>query len=131
MEKAQNRLRILLSNDDSWASANIRAFYYALKTAGHNVLMVAPTSNQSGTGGTVVLPMNKTLIAPGRYDSIPVGAPFAGSNDTDKGLNYFAGTPAACVLWGLDNVVPSFFGGKEVDLIVSGPNEGTNLGAFL
>jgi len=46
-------LNILLANDDSWASANIREFYKALKAAGHRVLLVAPAVNQSGKGGTV------------------------------------------------------------------------------
>jgi 5'-nucleotidase len=46
-------LNILLNNDDSWASANIREFYKALKAAGHKVLLVAPAVNQSGKGGTV------------------------------------------------------------------------------
>ena len=46
-------LNILLGNDDSWASANIREFYKALKAAGHRVLLVAPAVNQSGKGGTV------------------------------------------------------------------------------
>jgi 5'-nucleotidase len=48
-------LNLLLTNDDSWASANIRAFYHALKAAGHVVLLVAPVVNQSGKGGTVSL----------------------------------------------------------------------------
>lgn len=34
-------LNILLTNDDTWASANIRATYAALKADGHEVLMVA------------------------------------------------------------------------------------------
>lgn len=46
-------LNILLNNDDSWAAANIREFYKALKAAGHKVLLVAPAVNQSGKGGTV------------------------------------------------------------------------------
>lgn len=88
--------------------------------------------NQSGKGGTVVFPAAKTLAAPGgRFNSIPAGAPFAGTNASDPGLAYFDGTPAACVLWGFDNVAPDFFKGKDVELVVSGPNDGTNLGAFL
>lgn len=46
-------------------------------------------------------------------------------------MQYFDGTPAACTLFGLDQVVPDFFKGKAVDLAVTGPNEGTNLGPFL
>ena len=131
VQKTKNPLRILLSNDDSWASANVRATYYALKTAGHNVVLVSPAANQSGKGGTVVLPVNKTLTTPGRNNSIPVGAPFAGRNETDAGINYFDGSPAATVLWALDNVVSNFFNGKGPQLTVTGPNEGTNLGPFL
>jgi hypothetical protein len=46
-------LNIILNNDDSFVSANIREFYKALKAAGHKVLLVAPAVNQSGKGGTV------------------------------------------------------------------------------
>lgn len=58
-------LNILLNNDDSWASANIREFYKALKNAGHRVLLVAPAVNQSGKGGTVscTSKQSKTLIS--------------------------------------------------------------------
>jgi 5'-nucleotidase len=51
--QSSSALNILLGNDDSWASANIREFYKALKAAGHKVLLVAPAVNQSGKGGTV------------------------------------------------------------------------------
>jgi 5'-nucleotidase len=55
-------LNILLGNDDSFAAANIREFYKALKAAGHKVLMVAPVVNQSGKGGTVRALLNNTRI---------------------------------------------------------------------
>lgn len=129
--KASKSLRILLSNDDSWASANVRATYYALKSAGHKVLMVSPVVNQSGRGGTVVLPGVPNLTTPGRDDSVPVGAPYHGANITDPGLTYVNATPAAAVLYALDQVVPDFFDGKEIDMAVTGPNEGPNLGPFL
>lgn len=32
------RLNILLSNDDGWAEANLRALYTSLNRRGHNVL---------------------------------------------------------------------------------------------
>lgn len=131
VHKAKHQLRILLSNDDSWAAANLRALYYALKTAGHQVLVVSPSQNQSGKGGTVVLPDSPTLTAPARNDSVPAGAPYRGANVSDAGLTYVNATPAASVLFGLDQVVPEFFKGKPIDLTVTGPNEGTNLGPFL
>lgn len=131
--KPRYPLRILLSNDDSWASANVRGTYYALKSAGHKVLMVSPVVNQSGKGGTVVLPDRATLSTPGRDNSVPAGAPYHGAEPYDAGLTYVNATPAGAVLYGLDQVAPGFkdFDGKAPQLTVSGPNEGTNLGPFL
>ncbi|EST07298.1 Survival protein SurE-like phosphatase/nucleotidase [Kalmanozyma brasiliensis GHG001] len=138
VKSASNPLNIVLTNDDSWGSANIRALYYALRRAGHRVLMVAPSHNQSGKGGTVVLPASLNITSAGRGGFAPVGAPFAGLNVTDPGLRYFNGTPAACAGWALDHDAQYFFNATSrndstagVDLVVSGPNEGTNLGPFL
>lgn len=44
---------------------------------------------------------------------------------------YYNGTPAACAFVGLDYVVPNFTDFSTVDLVIAGPNEGTNLGPFL
>ncbi|ETW85643.1 hypothetical protein HETIRDRAFT_443564 [Heterobasidion irregulare TC 32-1] len=123
-------LNILLTNDDSWASANIRATYTALKAAGHDVLMVAPAINQSGHGGTFVLPSGNITAPGGEFGSIPVGAPFFGQDATNPDLWYFNGTPAAAAIWGIDVIAPMHFGNKTIDLAVSGPNEGQNNGPF-
>lgn len=48
-----------------------------------------------------------------------------------KRSGYFNGTPAATVAFGLDIVAPMHFGNKTIDLVVTGPNEGSNLGPFL
>ncbi|CAO1623649.1 unnamed protein product [Parajaminaea phylloscopi] len=128
--KASKALNIVLNNDDSWASANLRAFYYALRTAGHNVQVVAPAHGQSGTGGTIVLPKNQTLVTPGEFGALPASAPYSGRNETDHGLAYFDGTPAACTFWALDQVQP-FNTTGGIDLLVSGPNFGPNLGPLL
>lgn len=47
---------ILLTNDDSWVSTNIRATYRELTQAGHNVVLVAPVSQRSGFGGKFDVP---------------------------------------------------------------------------
>ncbi|KAK0483315.1 sure-like protein [Armillaria novae-zelandiae] len=124
-------LNILLTNDDSWASANIRATYSALKADGHNVLMVAPAVQQSGRGGTFVLPTTNITAPGGEFGSIPVGAPFFGHDENDQNLWYFNGTPAASAVFGIDIIAPVHFGSKPIDLVVSGPNEGGNNGPFL
>jgi 5'-nucleotidase len=87
-------LNILLNNDDSFVSANIREFYKALKAAGHKVLLVAPAVNQSGKGGTVsstdsrysfsgvlikinqtVFDSNANLTGPAEFNYLPAGSP--------------------------------------------------------
>lgn len=133
--KSKNPLNILLVNDDSAFSANIRATFYALKTAGHRVLIVAPYANQSGKGGTVVLPQNLTTTTPSRDGIVPAGGPFADKNQPDPAIRWFDGSPAAALLWGLDQEAPGFFNSNStnggVDFVVSGPNEGQNLGPFI
>ncbi|KAI8998912.1 5'/3'-nucleotidase sure [Trametes punicea] len=124
-------LNILLTNDDSWASANIRATYSALKADGHDVLLVGPAVQQSGKGGTFVLPTTNITAPGGEFGSIPVGAPFFGHDTQNPNLYYFNGTPAATVVFGIDIVAPTHFGSNPIDLVVSGPNEGQNNGPFL
>jgi len=126
-----NPLNILLTNDDSWASANIRATFSALKADGHNVLLVGPAVQQSGKGGTFNLPTTNIVAPGGEFGTIPVGAPYFGHDAQDQNIWYFNGTPAATAIFGLDILVPRHFGKTPVDLVVSGPNEGSNNGPFL
>jgi 5'-nucleotidase len=44
-------LDILLTNDDGFETANVRALYQRLKAAGHDVVISAPVHNHSGGGG--------------------------------------------------------------------------------
>lgn len=70
---AVNGLNILISNDDGFGTANIRELYKAMKAFGHNVYIVASTSNQSGTGGTAVYTTEHNLTADTEFgiSSIP------------------------------------------------------------
>ncbi|TDL25054.1 5'/3'-nucleotidase sure [Rickenella mellea] len=127
-------LNIILTNDDSWASANIRATFTALKADGHNVVLVGPAVQQSGRGGTFVLPTSNITAPGGEFGTIPVGAPFFGQDLQNQNLWYFNGTPAATAAFALDIIAPIHFGkpaNQSVDLVVSGPNEGNNNGPFL
>ncbi|KAK7693133.1 hypothetical protein QCA50_002699 [Cerrena zonata] len=123
-------LNILLTNDDSWASANIRATYSALKDDGHDVVLVGPAVQQSGKGGTAVLPTVNITAPGGEFGTVPVGAPYFGHELNDTNIYYFNATPSESVLFGLDIVIPQFFDNRTIDLVVSGPNEGNNLGPF-
>ena len=46
-------LNIVLSNDDGFDKPNIIALYQTLKAKGHNVIISAPYTNQSGRSGYV------------------------------------------------------------------------------
>ncbi|RLV92688.1 Acid phosphatase [Spathaspora sp. JA1] len=118
---------ILLTNDDGWAATNIRATYSKLKDAGYNVYMVAPVSQRSGFGGKFDVPTSPTLETDGGFSYPAAGAPSWGHEESDDHIWYFNGTPASCVAFGL-TYLPEFFNKSiDYDLVVSGPNEGTNL----
>ncbi|KAI0691180.1 sure-like protein [Cytidiella melzeri] len=124
-------INILLGNDDSWASANIRAAFDELTKRGHNVLLVAPLVQNSGQGGRVILPTTNVTAPGGEFGSVPVGAPFFGHDVNNDKMWYFNGTPAAVTFFALDVIVPMVLGNATIDLIVNGPNEGENLGPLL
>ena len=107
-------LRILLTNDDGFDSAGISALHAALIAAGHDVTVVAPATQQSGKGGS---------LNTGVFDFTPGGGTMALTN---HGGNVWslAGTPSDSVRAGLDIVMAD----DPPDLVVSGLNEGQNLG---
>lgn len=126
-----NALNILISNDDGFTSSNIRATYQALKTAGHNVYLIASTTNMSGHGGQFDFSTDPKLTADTEFGDFKAGSPVIGHEESDNHIWYFNGTPAACVGVGLDYVIPRFFSNATIDLVVAGPNEGANAGNAL
>ncbi|KAI9704813.1 MAG: hypothetical protein M1836_006593 [Candelina mexicana] len=124
-------LNIIINNDDGFATVNIREFYKSLKAAGHNAWIVAPVENQSGRGGTLSFTDQAKLTSAGQYDSVPKGAPSFGHDPNDDHIWYYNGTPSACTLFALDYVVPQKWNGAKPDLLVSGPNFGSNAGPYL
>lgn len=99
-------LRILLTNDDGYDTPGIRAVLEALVAAGHDVTLVAPRTDQSGSGMRVST--QGTLDYERHAENI-------WSVD---------GSPADSVLVGLLHIMPS----EPPDLVVSGANFGPNLG---
>ncbi|EPS36326.1 hypothetical protein H072_10160 [Dactylellina haptotyla CBS 200.50] len=126
-------LNIIINNDDGWATANIREFYKALRADGHNAYIVAPVEQQSGQGGRTVFSAEAKLSRPGQFDTVPAGAPSFGSDPMDSHIWYYNGTPAAVTFFALDYLVKrkEIFSGSDPDLIVTGPNEGSNAGPFV
>lgn len=124
-------LNIIVNNDDSWGSANIREFYRLLKEKGHDVYLVAPSDFQSGQGGRTVFDTSPTLTKNSAYGILKAGEPSFGTDPADSHIWYYNGTPAAVTFFALDYVVPKVTGWSKVDLVVNGPNFGNNLGPFL
>ncbi|CAK7895413.1 acid phosphatase [[Candida] anglica] len=118
---------ILLTNDDGWASTNIRATYRDLKSAGYDVILVAPVSQRSGWGGKFDVPQTKELLNDGEFGYVKKGAPSWGQDQDDKNIWYFNGTPSSCVSFALDYLFPEYYSDKTIDYVFAGPNEGPNL----
>ena len=96
-------LELLLTNDDGIDSPGIRAMYEELSTVA-NVTVVAPADDQSAVGRS--LSHEATVY--------------------EHELGYaLAGTPADCVVAGLAELGPT------PDIVVSGCNEGANLGEYV
>ncbi len=99
-------LRILLTNDDGYDTPGINAVRETLLAAGHDVTLVAPLSNQSGSGIRVT--------TQGVLDYMEHSA----------GVWSVDGSPADSVLVGLLHIMQ----GEAPDIVVSGANFGPNLG---
>jgi 5'-nucleotidase len=102
-------LNILVTNDDGIYADGLWAAVKELKKIG-DVTVVAPDRDQSGAGTSV------TLRLPLRLHKV---------DPKIQGVDTFRleGTPADCVIMALKVAIK-----KEIDLIVSGINEGANLG---
>jgi len=128
---------IIITNDDGLTS-NVVALYKALKAEGHDVIVAVPCQNQSGMGAALGLRPLTTLETACRNNAAGVGAPGAGPM-THEGLktegfgadfHYVNSTPVMALLFGLDVVAMKRWGAAP-DLVLSGPNEGQNVGAIV
>lgn len=110
---ASEQLRVLVTNDDGYQARGIRALARALAGAGHEVLVVAPLTDQSGVGTARAAWVNR---------------PIATASEDADGITYIGvdGTPALAVTMAR---LGAF--GKSPDLVVSGINHGYNFGVIL
>lgn len=111
-KKKQPPLRILVTNDDGVTSDGIDALVQALEgVKGVTVAVIAPAENQSGKGATTT---------GGTLSATPT--------TTRSGVKAVAvaGTPADSIIYALEQ------GGlkQKPNLVMSGINQGQNLGAF-
>jgi 5'-nucleotidase len=99
-------VKILISNDDGYRSDGIRRLSAALAALPDvTVTVMAPERNRSGASNSLTLdvPLRVTQVEPGVY--------------------FVAGTPTDCV-----HLAISGFFDHEHDIVVSGINDGANLG---
>ena len=102
-------LSVLVTNDDGYAAPGLDAVVTELRTLpGVTVTVVAPATNQSGTGG-------KTTPTPVAASPQQTAGGFPATA--------VAGFPADAVVYALDTAMK-----QKPDLVVSGVNEGPNLG---
>ncbi len=106
----EGRPLILVCNDDGIESEGIRHLAAEMAKLG-DIMVAAPLHNSSGVGHGITY---RVPIAYGRYDKLE-----------EMEAWWVDALPASCVRWALD----TRFDGREVDLVVSGINDGANLGA--
>src|SRR5690625_23300 len=97
-------MRILVSNDDGYHAPGIRALVDALEGLA-DITVVAPETNHSGSSNAITL--NRPLW----------------KHTAPKGYHYVNGTPSDCVHIALTGMLDF-----RPDLIVSGINNGANMG---
>ncbi len=101
-----DRPLVLITNDDGIDSPLLEGLAEALAAVDLDVLVVAPERQRSAASHAITLhkPLRCKQVAPGRYA--------------------LSGTPVDCVYVGLLRLAP-----RPPALIVSGPNDGYNLGS--
>lgn len=125
---------IVLTNDDGLTS-NVVALYEALKEAGHDVVVSVPCTNQSGQGAALgiarpIAPLKTACLNAAAQAGDPGAGQMTRAGLPTGDFHYVDGTPVAALLHGLD-VVGKARWGKMPDLVLSGPNEGQNVGAII
>ncbi|KAI0081879.1 survival protein sure-like phosphatase/nucleotidase [Panus rudis PR-1116 ss-1] len=114
--------KIVLTNDDGWATAQIRAQFNSLVAAGYDVIVASPAEGKSGVGSATTHPT--ALSQPCQFNTCPIGSPAEGWNASDLRLNWINGFPVDAVSVGIETLMPRIFGSLP-DLVISGPNIGS------
>jgi 5'-nucleotidase len=97
-------LKILVSNDDGFRAEGIRCLREALLTLAE-VTVVAPDRNRSGASNSLTLDVPLRVF------------------EAEKGIYYVPGTPTDCVHLAISGLFD-----YQHDMVVSGVNDGPNLG---
>lgn len=116
-------LDIALTNDDGWDAIGIQAVKRALVYAGHTVTLAGPLNQQSGSSAAI----NETELVIRKERGIE----FEGALEYSVALapeGTESAEPATSALVAIDIALES--SGRLPDLLVSGTNDGANLGSI-
>lgn len=105
-------MKILIVNDDGFRGKGLHALIRALKND-YELTVVVPEYEQSGKSHSI------TFLDPLYLDKIHL-------SETDSDVYIVKGTPADCVVMGIDQVM-----GCAPDLLISGINKGYNIASCL
>jgi 5'-nucleotidase len=108
--------QILLTNDDGIEAPGLRALLQALRPLGE-VMVFAPDHNWSAAGHT------KTMHKPLRIDRYSLDCPPTDDEGDVVEAYVTTGAPSDCVALALLGILP-----QKPDLVISGINQGANLG---
>lgn len=102
-------MHILVSNDDGYLAPGLLALVNALRPLGVRLTVIAPEQNHSGASNSLTLsrPLSIHRVAGGERD----------------GFLFINGTPTDCV-----HIAMTGFLDEKPDLVVSGINQGENMG---
>lgn len=101
-------MRILVTNDDGYCAKGLQALIRILRPYG-GLVIVAPKTAQSGM--SMAVSMGHRPIAVKKLSETP-----------GEQWWWLDGTPASCVKFGIDNIMP----GEKPDIVVCGINHGSN-----
>lgn len=125
---------ILLSNDDGLTS-NVVALHEALVEAGYDVIVSVPCTNQSGMGAALglarpLVPLTEPCLNNAAQAGEPGAGPMTRAGLAEGDFHYVNSTPVMALLYGLDVLAMERWG-RAPDIVISGPNEGQNVGAII
>lgn len=101
-------MHILIANDDGYLAPGLAALHRALSPLGR-VTVVAPEQNHSGASNSLTLQRPLSV--------------FEATEGAQKGFRFVNGTPTDCVHIALTGMIE-----EKPDLVVSGINQGQNMG---
>ncbi|KOS17227.1 Acid phosphatase [Escovopsis weberi] len=122
---AANGARILQGNDDGWAELYVRSFNDALNAAGHSVILSCPAENRSGSSSLDSEPSPRSDAC--QYSSCAPHSGPIGVNASNPSLHWVNSYPVTAIRYGLDLFAPQAWAGAAPDIVVAGPNVGSNL----